>query len=67
MLDNEIAWIVTVKFRVPEEEMFGKEDGAGCTLVYGVSEEDVVGKQYDALRIGSRWPQQYQPCTLVQK
>jgi hypothetical protein len=32
----------------------GKEVGAGCNRAYGGAEEDVVGKQDGAVRIGSR-------------
>ena len=39
---------------VPEEEIAGKLDGAGCNRSYGGSEEDVIGKQDGAVRIGSR-------------
>ena len=50
---------------VPEEEVDEKQDGAGCNRAYGGSEEDVLGKQDSALRIGRRWPQQFQPSGLV--
>ena len=44
---------------VPVEVVFRKEDCAGCCRAYVGSEEDVVGKQDGAVRIGSRmWPQE---------
>jgi len=52
---------------VPEEEVVGKQVGAGCNRAYGGSEEDVVGKQNGAMRIRSRWPQEYKPCGLVEE
>jgi len=47
---------------VPEEDVVGKQDGAGCNRAVGVPEEDVVGKQDGAVRIGSRrGPQECRP------
>jgi len=34
---------------VPEEEVVGKQNGAGCNLAYGRSEEYVVRKQDGAV------------------
>ena len=37
--------VVTLDVGVPEEDVFGKQDGAECNRAVGVPEEDVVGKQ----------------------
>jgi len=52
---------------MPDEIVVGKQDGAGSIREYGGSEEDVVGKE-DGAVIGSRmWPQECQPCGLVEE
>ena len=56
MLENKIAWVV--RDVAVNEEVVEKQDGVGCNRAYGVFEEDVVGKQHGAVRIGSRWPQE---------
>ena len=48
--------------------MVGKQNGACRNQDGGVPEEDVVGKQDGAVKIGSRrWPQECQLCGLVQE
>jgi len=56
LLENKIAWVV--RDVAVNEEVVEKQDGVGCNRAYGVFEEDVVGKQHGAVRIGSRWPQE---------
>ena len=36
---------VTLAVRVPEEYVFGKQDGASCNRNMGVPEEDEIGNQ----------------------
>ena len=38
--------------------MVGKQDGGGCNRAYGLSDEDVIGKNDGAMRKGSMWLQQ---------
>jgi hypothetical protein len=46
----------------------GKQNGTCCNPDGGVPEEDVVGKQDGAVKIGSRmWPQECQLCGLVEE
>ena len=48
--------------------MVGKQNGTCCNPDGGVSEEDVVGKQDGAVRIGSRmWLQECELCGLVEE
>ena len=48
--------------------MDGKQNGTCCNPDGGVPEDDVVGKQAGAVKIGSRrWPQECQLCRLVQE
>jgi len=69
---------------LPEEDVIGKQDGAGfildlgmfgvgkqvgagCNRAYVGSQENDVGKQDGGVRKGSRmWPQDCQPCGLVE-
>ena len=53
-LENKMAKGFNRDVGVPDEEVVGKQVGAGCNPAYGGSEEDVVGKQDGAVRIGSR-------------
>jgi hypothetical protein len=60
--------VVTLGVGVPEEDVVGKQDCAGCNRAYGVPEEDVVGKQNGAAMIGSRgWAQECQTMTYYRK
>jgi len=55
-LENKMARVVTLGVGVPEEDVVGKQDGAGCNGAVAVYEEDMVGKQDGAgcnLRSGS--------------
>ena len=47
--------------------MVVKQNDTCCNPDGGVPEEDVVGKQDGAERIGSRWPQECQMCQLVEE
>ena len=46
--------VVNLAVGVPDKDVVGKQDCAGCNLAVGVPEEDVVGKEDGSVRIGSR-------------
>ena len=63
-LENKMAPDVTLAEGEPEEDVVGKQDGAGSNRDVGVPEEEVVGKQEGA---GSSEPTEGLRKTWLQK